>query len=408
MWLVAILWPPVAIMAALVVWATASRLRRLAHAHRSKAVARKRASSVAASARRRVPLQGKAAAEAGKKLAEEAPPRLPGCAHDIALRVLSAAGETAVVSIDSRAPGEALLRRARCCLGESLADLLLPSGEALDLAAPLQAQGLVEGDVLHAQKSAPRRPELSPKARVEIMRYSIDEYASQISHSLDSFSVAVTAAHEPDVIAEANEETVRADFEEDHFMLKVRGRKADYVLRRRAGQKGAVRGEHLPVGFQICPPRCSVTIVPGKKIELTLRPFPDDWLEVGVRVLVQGLKESPELNGLLGTVTGYAEAQGKAVPQRYVVKLDEGNATKKFKRGNLALQEAKPPDAADAAAGAGSRSAICDSKASAHASEKAASEAPQVDPSGGALAWSKARRSAGLEAQRLQLLEELP
>jgi len=255
--------------------------------------------------------------------------------HDIQVRVMGAAGEVAFVTIDRRSPGEALLRRARCCLGEGLHDLVLPSGEALNLASPLTTQGLEGGEELVAKTVVYRPPVQHERPRIEIGRYGINEYTSALSEQQDRFEVFIDFSHEAAAVAEATEERVRANFEEDHFLLTICGRKADYVLRRRVGRKGAVRGDMLPVGFTLCPPRCTLLVSAHKRIELTLRPFPEKWLEVGACVAIQGLKDSPELNGSSGIVTGYVEAKGKFQPERYCVKLDEGKTTKKFKRGNL-------------------------------------------------------------------------
>ncbi|CAE8737675.1 unnamed protein product, partial [Polarella glacialis] len=112
----------------------------------------------------------------------------------------------------------------------------------------------------------------------------------------------VTASQEPEAMAEANENTVRATFDTETFVLKIKGKTTDFVLRRRAGPRGAMRGgDLLPIGFLLCPERCSLVVSPGKKIELTLRPNPEEWLPAGTRVRIHGLKGASELNGALGS-----------------------------------------------------------------------------------------------------------
>eukprot|EP00404_Azadinium_spinosum_P022015 CAMPEP_0180618778 /NCGR_PEP_ID=MMETSP1037_2-20121125/33749_1 /TAXON_ID=632150 /ORGANISM="Azadinium spinosum, Strain 3D9" /LENGTH=423 /DNA_ID=CAMNT_0022638815 /DNA_START=8 /DNA_END=1279 /DNA_ORIENTATION=+ len=360
LWVAALLAPPLVVTMAALAQAARSRV-----CTRQQRMPRSRGSSNSS----------KCSTLAASAIKVSCSPPPPTIGRDIELKVVVAptsdecdcgggdAFPFAVVTLDGLAPGQALLRRARCCLGQELGDLALPSGEALNLVRPLSAQGLATGDTLTATLRqlpgttrsvapvAPRRP------LVEVKNFSFKQHVSEVSRSLDHFEVTVASRQEPEALIEAvDERAVRVDFEEERFTLTIRGRTADYVLRRGVRGHGGMRGDQLPVGFDLCSARCSFTLTPQKKVELTLRPFPENWVPVGTRVSLRDLQEAPELNGLIGEVVGFFESEGKFVPERYCVRLDSGGSLKKLKRRNLTklveVHAGEKTDAADAAAGA--------------------------------------------------------
>ncbi|CAE7946290.1 unnamed protein product [Symbiodinium sp. KB8] len=109
--------------------------------------------------------------------------------------------------------------------------------------------------------------------------------------------------HDAEAVAEATETTVEATFENYGFSLRIHGKSADFLLRRRVGPRVTA----LPVPFKVCPERCSVKIIPGKRVELVMRPFPSMWLNSGRRVRFKSLQAAASLNGRWGTVESFAE-----------------------------------------------------------------------------------------------------
>jgi len=132
---------------------------------------------------------------------------------------------------------------------------------------------------------------------------------------------------------------VKVNFERNGFSLKINGKDTDYGLKRRAGPRGSMRGDLLPVGFELCPERCSLVVVPGKKIELMLRPEPKKYLPAGTRVHLRGLREA-ELNGRCGTVLEYLPSTGQEMPSRYSVQLDDGSKKRVLRKHLKAQDEA--------------------------------------------------------------------
>mmetsp|Transcript_88644 Transcript_88644/g.251269 ORF Transcript_88644/g.251269 Transcript_88644/m.251269 type:complete len:380 (+) Transcript_88644:46-1185(+) len=356
--MVAAAWPPALLLVLTLIWMGTVRLRRHwggrwsasgpARLLPSQACLLPRCSTGGvASKQRQQPHLRRVVAQA----AEPAKPSVPD--RDIALRVANGTdGAVAGVTVDGLASGDVLLQRARCCLGEGLGDLLLPGGQALDLFRPLRAQGLQGGELLVAQRVARRRSEHVERHRVVMENYLVHEHKSIHDSSEDWVDIVVSAKQEPAALAEADEQTVRVDFQEEHFRLTIRGRCADHLFYKRIFGHGAARRDLLPVRWTLCPARCSFSVTPFKCVEMTLRPYPENWLNIGTRVRVEKLKEVPELNGLEGTVDGYFEAEGKFKPARYCVKLDNGRGLKKFKRRNL-HELKKASDQAVAAAGLG-------------------------------------------------------
>lgn len=347
--------------------------------------------------------------------------RQPPAGRDIELQVLGTAGEGATVMIDSLATGDALLLRARCCLGEGLDDLVLPNGEPLSMVRSLKSQGLMSGEVVVAKRTGKlHQPVVRQRRQLEITQFSFFQHTSDVSEHDHRFELIINARHEPDAIAEATQETVKADITEDHIKVTIRGSAAEYALYRRISSvRLSPHAGLLPVGFSpLCPARCSLTVVPHKKIQIRLHPNPVLWIAAGTRVQIQGLKQAAKLNGSTGTVTGYFENRGNVESERYTVKIDGTNALKRIKRVHLQPLESKHHDDVDAAAGgmntdlgkdmtlektfgARSRGIPCGENGK-------EGMVGIAEPSASVLEWSSARRRSGLEAQRLQLLDKLP
>eukprot|EP00931_Biecheleriopsis_adriatica_P045123 TRINITY_DN25861_c0_g1_i1.p1 TRINITY_DN25861_c0_g1~~TRINITY_DN25861_c0_g1_i1.p1 ORF type:complete len:440 (+),score=105.34 TRINITY_DN25861_c0_g1_i1:62-1381(+) len=321
-----------------------------------------------------------------------------------------AISKEASVSIDCYAPGAALLQRARGCLGDDLSERLElagSDGHILDMSRPLRAQGICSGDVLLAQlgerAAKPPEPTVARK-RQELTKFSYSRHFSQHSESGHRFHLTVAARQEAAALAEANEDSVSVDFENDSFSLTIRGKTTDYVLRRRCPD--------LRIAFELCPQRCSFTVVAGRKIELILRPYPVNFLEPGTRVRVLDLKVATHLNGTLGTVMSFCESTGKFIEERYAVKLDINGAWKRLQRKNLnPVEEAEeaeaggnclvdveqsPPHSADEAAGS------CREAGEEAEAAKGAEEASTLQDT--PLAWSARMRESGNHDKRLAIL----
>eukprot|EP00747_Dinoflagellata_sp_TGD_P166713 gnl/TRDRNA2_/TRDRNA2_189929_c0_seq1.p1 gnl/TRDRNA2_/TRDRNA2_189929_c0~~gnl/TRDRNA2_/TRDRNA2_189929_c0_seq1.p1 ORF type:complete len:450 (-),score=74.43 gnl/TRDRNA2_/TRDRNA2_189929_c0_seq1:93-1442(-) len=314
----ALLLPPISITLAVIVGMLGSLLVRLSR--RRKSQPKGRAPSSAAPGVRGFKRQH------GQPVAQAAPVR------DIELKVVTEDAGEAVMTIDGLATGDALLIRARGCLGEGLSDLKTCNGEALNLVKPLVAQGLTSGDVLTATIVGKRAPVPVAKRRgVEIQRFSYEDHADKDDFSRDRFEVTVSASQEAEAIAAAEPRTVTAHFEEDSFTLQIRGAKVDYIFKRQTMTSA------LPVRFALCPSRCTCTVTPRRKVVLNLRPYPQDWLPAGTRVRIDGLTSQPELNGCSGAVKEFFEWQNENTPERYSVTIDgdPDPNVKRFKRANL-------------------------------------------------------------------------
>lgn len=277
----------------------------------------------------------------------------------IGIKVLSTLGSVKVL-IDKLVPGEVLLKRARSCVVGRVDGLVLRSGVLLDPFQSLAAQGLRDGDVVtevglkprppSARPGGPERelvrePERTPERRsVELRHFTFDQHISEVTRDADYFEMQLIRKREPEALAEAALDTVEAVFLEHTLSLKIRGAKTDFVYKRRIGiVPEKCKEDALQVGFPLCSCRCTCDVQPGRRITLTLRPYPEGWLPPGTSVEVQGLKFSPELNGLRGSVAGYVEREGKFQPARYAVQLngqrEGGSQVVRVQRANLVSME---------------------------------------------------------------------
>ncbi|CAE7474588.1 unnamed protein product [Symbiodinium sp. CCMP2592] len=202
--------------------------------------------------------------------------------------------------VDARCAGAVLLQRACSALQEEVACLWLPDGAELDVHRPLRVQGLKGGEVLVAWLPRSRAQKVSSRPVKAISEITYEVYHSEVKAFLHRFHLFV---HDAEAVAEATEPTVEATFENYGFSLRIHGKSADFLLRRRVGPRVAA----LPVPFKVCPERCSVKIIPGKRVELVMRPFPTMWLNSGQRVRLKSLQATASLNGRWGTVDGFAE-----------------------------------------------------------------------------------------------------
>lgn len=261
--------------------------------------------------------------------------------HEIQVRVFVASGsprncdeEEASVTlvVDARCAGAVLLQRACSALQEELACLWLPDGAELDVHRPLRVQGLKGGEVLVAWLPRSLTQKVSSRPVKAISEITYEVYHSELKAFLHRFHLFV---HDAEAVAEATETTVEATFENYGFSLRIHGKSADFLLRRRVGPRVTA----LPVPFKVCPERCSVKIIPGKRVELVMRPFPSMWLNSGRRVRFKSLQAAASLNGRWGTVESFAEPSEEEQEPRYNVKLDNGQM-KKVKRENLEVQDA--------------------------------------------------------------------
>mmetsp|Transcript_13908 Transcript_13908/g.27475 ORF Transcript_13908/g.27475 Transcript_13908/m.27475 type:complete len:385 (+) Transcript_13908:28-1182(+) len=372
LWLIAYFWP----LVALLVFAVAPRLFQRV---RQNGARLQRRANVVVSAQRRSTQSGAFAA------------------NTLTLQVRSKNGAGAVVTLDGRMSGAALLQRAQACLGQDLKGLKLPGGDSLAIDQTLLAQGLEGGEVLETYGGEQQTmPAILQRAREEISQFKFSLHFNEANPCMSRFHLTIDIGHAPQAIAEASMETVRVQFQEDSISLTIRGPTKDFMLHRRLSQSTHNKGV-LPVGFPICPTRCNLVVLDGKQVELVLRPFPEDWLPTGTRICIHGLKQdaSNKLNGRAGTVIGYEEST-KQAPERYIVQLDgAASDVKKLKRCNV--EHLQLPHSADIAAG-GTPESLGKAEGTGLSCPDARDDGP---------AWSRARRQSGVEAERLRLLEQL-
>lgn len=284
--------------------------------------------------------------------------------RELTLKLESSFGQTMSLTMDRYSTGETLHQRAKTVFGESFT-IEKPNGEGpLDLSRPLTSEGLKTGDILLVICTGPPPPKqvIPDQPCVVIEKYTAYEYRSPVASEFDRFEVTISARREREAVLAATVENTDAEFAPRGFTVAIHGEDAEYVFRRgiqtRLGKQNANSAE-IATGFELCPARCTAVVKEGSRIEITLRPQPQDWLTPGTLVRVEGLKEAPQLNGLYATVTQYIEKQGKFAPARYAVQLESGEE-KRIKRKNLRpvkagedldqIQEEMEEDAAASAA----------------------------------------------------------
>jgi len=257
--------------------------------------------------------------------------------RNIDLHISARNGKTLCVTIDHLSPGGALLKRALVCLGADEGNLVLPNGEPLNSCQALSHQGLSSGDALTTSAQPKLDTSISfTRCCFPICHFNSWEHLGNDDY-FSRFYVEITLRSEPEMIQQVHSDNVHFEATEYSMSLVVTGAEADYTLRRTVTTQPSRKSDNLYTGFRLCPERCSVHVVPQRRIKITLRPVPNDWLEKGSRVIICKLSETVDLNGQHGTVLGYCQNMSTEVP-RYIVKLDGSRLLKKVRRKNLELE----------------------------------------------------------------------